>query len=309
MAYKRSYRRKSNRRSSRYTAKGKSRTFGKRSARKRGIRPRGFGGTRHPLKGTSVRKVTRRMINTVASTKKHNTMPMALSDGEAADDLTLSENQYFFIWSPSYLERYTQQESDATRNKSRIMFRGVKERWFVRTNDVPWMHRRIILIGNVKIEEARPYVQEPVFAEYPQTTMRPLGGRSRLTFSANYNLLTSFFKGVEGHDWPGTMLWDAKADNQKYRIISDTRRVFNPNNDTGKMGLYNTWVEMNLPMTYPDVERGDATDDGTGTGWTLESANSQGQLYFLDIFSRGPNIVSAGPLLIQNQATVYWHEK
>jgi len=106
------------------------------------------------------------------------------------------------------------------------------------------------------------------------------------------------------------MLWAAKFDNNRYRVLSDTRKVFNPGNETGKMGLYNTWVEINTPYAYPDRESGDAIENPLLLdGWTQASAKSPGQLYFLDIFSKGPAIIGTGPLLVQNQATVYWHEK
>lgn len=248
-------------------------------------------------------------INTVAATKKFNTMPMSVTEGESAVSNTLTENQYFFIWCPTYLDRFRAVETDATRNKRDIYFRGVKERWFVRTDAVPWTHRRIVFWSRDIIADATPFTQDPAQIDGPRTTLRPLGGRSRLTLSGDYALLNSMFTGQENRDWVAEMLWDAKFDNQRYKVLSDTRKVFNPGNDTGIMGVYNTWVEINTPLKYADDESGDDVVSGPGTGWASDSAKSPGNLYFLDVFSRGPAAVTDGPLLLSNQATIYWHEK
>lgn len=297
----------------------KRRVSSRRPYRKRkGFRSRGFGGVRHALAGSRVGKYQRRAISNVASTKKRSVQPSAVADGAPlASTVTLTENQYFFIWSPTYLERSTRRETDATRNKRDIFFRGVKEKWFVRTDDVPWTHRRVVFFGSEIIDVAAPYFQTSAAAGGPPTTYRPLGGRSRLTFADTNAVLQTFFQGTPGRDWQQQMAWDAKFDNQKYRVLSDTRRVFNPSNQTGKMGVYDTWVEINLPMHYWDQEWGDdvvafdtvATALPNILGWAETSAKSPGQLYFLDIFSRGPDSVNTGSMLLGNQATVYWHEK
>lgn len=264
------------------------------------------------------RKTLRTTISNVASTKKSDTMQMAIGDGGPAAGATLlNENQYFFIWSPSYLERNTRVETEHTRNAKEIFFRGVQERWFVRTEEVPWTHRRVVFYSTAIIPGAAPYIGDSPATDGPPPRYRPLGGRSRLTFTDSTTQLSAFFQGTINIDWIPAMAWDAKFDTKRFRVLSDSRKIFNPSNDTGKMGVYKTWVEINTPYTYVDNEWGSDTvafDNESGQpdnflGWTQYSAKSPGQLYFLDIFSRGPNEVGSGSLLLQNQATVYWHEK
>lgn len=286
---------------------------------RKGFRKGKFGGIRHPLKGSNPGKLARRAISNVAATKKSNTLLFGRADDEPIlGSLTLDQNQYFYIWAPTYLERWSGVDTGHTRNRKEVFWRGVSEKWFVRTEDVPWTHRRVIFYHPSIIPQAAPFYAASSTTDGIPTTIRPMGGRSRLEFanSDDASVLRTFFEGSEGRDWTQQMAWNAKFDGKRNRVISDTRRTYNPGNDTGRMGVFKTWVELNTPCIYADQEFGDSVVgvDTTAppprlTGWTDLSARNSGQLYFLDIFSRGPEEIDSGTMFVTNQATQYWHEK
>ena len=227
-------------------------------------------------------------------------MLMATTAGPSTSPITISSQQTFYLWSPTYRDRLTSVEQ-SSRNCTRVLFRGVRERWDVRVDTAGWVHRRVVFWAFLTPSESIPFSQGSV-GNNNITYFRPF---RQIDPSASSGLFEYLWKGTSGTDYQPFQRYNAKLDNRRLRIVSDKSRTMNCGNDTTALNQYTMWTEINKSVVYDEEESG---GQSVTSPWSVVGPNSPGNLFFLDIFYTQPLADGGASLTFNNQATVYWHE-
>lgn len=292
----------------RWSAPGRRRYAGMRGRSRRSSRNfrstrRGFGRVNLRQKRLPRRQARKRFIRNVASKKKWDTMRsvQAVQDADRDPLIVLDDGPtQVFLFCPNYRNLDRDVSNDHTRNAQDVYYRGFSETFWVQTGSTPLVHRRIVFWAQQIIEQARALITfEP---NAPPTYYRPF-----TDIRGDSLLMEYLFQGTTPADWQGQFPLSAKLDRRHCRVISDTRKITNPGNETGTQKLYKTWVGVNRRLSYADDENGAGE---TSSPWTGPIPFNPGNLYVMDIFTQGFTGPTVGdvPARFTTQATSYWHE-
>lgn len=260
-----------------------------------------FGWTRQKRAAPRVSRRMTKKIKNVSAVKKQDTLLMATpSNIPALIPITFSDQERYYLWSPTYRERLDSIES-SSRNRTRCYFRGVKERWDVRVDDAGWVHRRVVFWAHLTPSEAVPFKVGTV-ADNNITYYRPF---TPIDPSTSAPLFEYMWKGTSDTDYSAALRYDAKMDNRRLKIVSDKRKLINVGTTRGGIRQYNMWTEINKSIVYDEEESG---GQDVTSPWSVVGPNSPGNLFFLDMFYTPSVLSGSSNLTFSSQATVYWHE-
>lgn len=205
------------------------------------------------------------------------------------------------------------------RTATSCYMRGLKERLEIRTgSSAPWVHRRIVFtfegdalyrvqddnevedgdssIGSYFKELSSGYVRA-----YTQLVPQISDYRDPLLADQIHDLV---FKGKEGTEWVTYL--NAKTDNLRINVLSDTKRFITSGNDRGVIRNYNIWQPFNKTLVYNDDENGNHTNNSP---YSVQDKRSMGDVYVYDIFLAGWGSNEDDELHLSTESTLYWHER
>lgn len=197
--------------------------------------------------------------------------------------------------------------SDSSRQAQTAYLRGYKETTTIRlTGGTPWRRRRIVF--SAKGLPARLLSADTTFvsAYYSliQNTLGVVRQTTPLGTTQVQAIQTFLFKGTANLDWFSP--FNAKLDTQFFKIHSDRTLSFNPGNSTGQTKLVKQWIPMNHNMVYDDDENGDSSIPTSG--FANQGRSGMGDVYIVDFYQSTLTTASDG-LVVNNEGTLYWHEK
>jgi len=247
-------------------------------------------------------------------------MPYTQDDPPAPENpgsaLTLTGNStWAVVWNASgrSLGRFNQDSgmypTEADRHKSRVYFRGVRERLSMETNsNAAWIHRRVVFLDQSEIIRAHmpPDTAQTLLGGAGYT--RPLwavlntAGATEPGATAWSEISDEIYDGQLGMDWASFLT--ARFDSQKIKVLYDRMRRISSGNDRGTWVTPKYWHPINRTLVYDDDQDGNSINTAP---WSNGSRQSCGDVIVLDLFSCADG-ETADEIRIGSEATVYWHE-
>nr|QJB18625.1 MAG: capsid protein [Genomoviridae sp.] len=296
---------------------------GRRSYTRRVTRKR-FGGTRRRSYPTTRRRYTkrrgmsRRKIVDITSTKKKDNMQCFtnIRAGQDTDGGTLFASDvptleggrmYIMPWIATARRAEGAAPLQASRTKTEVYWRGVKERVQIQTNNgTPWQWRRICFTAK------RSDLRNRSTGSFGWAITGPVNlGWMRavndVAFSAPdiaNSMLDLMFDGNQGVDWSN--YFTAKVDPESVTVKYDRTIIINPGNDSGVMKNYSMWHGMNKNLQYDDDENGNTMNFSP---FSTAGKRGMGDYYIVDFIESGSGGNADDRLSFHPQATAYWHEK
>jgi len=268
----------------------------------------------------------------VAATKKRNAIASTTPDSTLTASGNIVQTNYIqsMLFCPTYMNHEQDESLPHARNRERIYFRGLSEKFTVQSGNVGDIyHRRICFWSHRRFTQGA-LIQSSVS---PTTYFRPLQWLDT-SVPADDAVYTLLFRGRFGIDW--TSLLNAPVDTQRVRVVSDrTKKLicrFSAQLPSDELvrnlpvssSNYKRSIFPNRTITYDDEESGarDGEDPGPsteGSPWSSEAPTSPGNFYVLDMFSVNGSQDSNAELPEESgtfvhprifiDSTVYWHEK
>ena len=200
------------------------------------------------------------------------------------------------LWSPPTREYENEQVDPMDRNRQSIFFVGWRDVMYIEmTQALIW--RRIIFWSYKRYE-------------FAQSVLNTSGNYFRrwdpYTDSFHPEVTEDVLRGQDGIDYVERFSFDAQTDSNKIRVIYDRKRVFNPMANNPTVRNFKFWHPIRKKIVFDNPEEGDNLES---TVWSVESPNSAGNLYVLDMFAHAVSTgAEAGPTTINAESTVYWRE-
>lgn len=237
-------------------------------------------------------RIAKKRILDIASTKKHDTMGLAIATG-GVWALTNSaipgdNNVHSMVWCPT--ARHLDPDENQ-RNRTTVYYKGISDRFMLSTTDVSvWLWRRLV-VSSATVYGGGAYQNTNTYFRNGTVDDPIVNG-----------LLEDLFSGTKTVDW--TEPFTAKTTSQRFRIHSDRFRYIRPQGINGDIRMHKHYYPLNHNLQYADeeIKGGRASSDVAAT-----TMGNLGNVYIVDLFKC--NRVNAPSLLIQGDATVYWHEK
>lgn len=261
--------------------------------------------------------MTRKKLLNVTSTKKKDNMLCATNIVPGSNDgspnyfdqpaVLYGGRNYIIPWICTARTAEAGSPLQASRTKTEVYWRGVKERIQIQTNNgTPWQWRRIGFCSK------RPDLrnsQNPTFSWARQTAAnngwdRIVNDIVLLNSGLANSLLDLMFDGTQGVDWND--YFTAKLDKEQISVYYDRTFTFNPGNDNGVMKNFSLWHSMNKNMQYDDDENGGGMNYSP---YSTTAKRGMGDYYIVDIIESGMSGDTDDRLTFHPQATAYWHEK
>lgn len=221
-----------------------------------------------------------------------NALGVTLSFTLAATGGQVSYN----LWSPPTREYDDQKVTPQDRNRNEVFFVGWKDHLYMEIGQA-LIWRRIIFWSYERYE-------------FAQSVLNSAGQYFRrwepYTNSTHPEVTEDVLRGVDGIDYNERFAFDAQTDSKKIRVVYDRKRVINPKSTIITVRNFKMWHPIRRKIVFDNPEAGDMLEEGV---WSVESPNSAGNLYVLDMFAHA--VVStpeSRSTQIRPESTVYWRE-
>lgn len=265
--------------------------------------------------------MSRKRILTITSRKKRNGMLSWTNTTPAGSLTTPSASNYNVrgdvggrsLWLATAMDLSSSPTSNntiaqqAARTATTCYMVGLSEHIRIQTNsNVPWFWRRICF--TVRGSEFLTAFGTDTFSPYVETS----NGMQRLfrnmllesnsqTIDAQDSIL---FKGVRGVDWTDQII--APVDTGRVTVKFDKTWTLKSGNESGTVVERKLWHPMKQNLVYGDDENGEREDTSF---FSSRSKAGMGDYFVMDFISGGALANASSVLLLQSNATLYWHEK
>lgn len=232
----------------------------------------------------------------------------------AIGDLVMSANQGInaVFWCPTFRPLANSgsftiyQPNDTERTTQTVYMKGLKEVTTLRVaGGTPWRRRRIVF--SAKGMPARFGTIDPLFTSAFYQNQQTSIGVTRLTNPLRSDAATALsaflFKGQGGVDW--NSVFNAKTDDQFFKIHSDRTIVLNGGNTTGMTRTLRDYYPFNKNMIFDDDENGISMGS---TGFANQGRPGMGDVYIVDYY-QSTLTTASDQLAVNHEATLYFHEK
>ena len=256
----------------------------------------------------------RRLLN-ITSVKKQDTM-QSWSNIETPGTFVLGGATYSggtgavfqTVWCPTArpAESYTgitgSPLQKQIRQNSNCFMRGVKESIMANTNSgITWKWRRICFtMKGDTVNQGNPDPDTSSVFRQTSNGMMRLWTQEAGTIGAVNAVV---FKGQNGTDWSDHFA--AKTDSTQVTVKFDKTFIISSGNSQGVVRKMKLWHPMNKTLIYEDDENGDVM---TPSPFSVESKAGMGDYYIYDIVEPNGG-TSEDTLVLDSQATLYWHER
>nr|QJB18663.1 MAG: capsid protein [Genomoviridae sp.] len=281
----------------RTTYRKSSRRYSGRSRRYASSRKKSWSLGRRRRQPIRARRFKRRVL-AISQTKKSDKMLGANGLGVQTGFVLAATggDVAYNLWSPPTREYDNQEVDPQDRNRQDIFFVGWKDVMYMEIGQA-LIWRRIIFWSYERYE-------------FAQSVLNSSGNYFRrwepYTNSTHPEVTQDILRGTEGIDYAERFTFDAQTDSKKIRVIYDKKRVINPKSTIITVKNYKMWHPIRRKIVFDNPESGDSLEEGV---WSVESPNSAGNLYVLDMFAHA--VGSTGASLstsIRPESTVYWRE-
>lgn len=268
--------------------------------------------------------MSKKRILNITSTKKRNGMLSWSNTASTGASATVAVNPAyvngvgsgFFLWNATAQDLTHSGGADntiaqtAARTSTSCFMRGLGEHIRIQTSSgLPWFWRRICFTSKGGISPAST-ADSPT--QTPRTYQDTTTGMVRLFFNVDVNNMPNtknnldgvIFKGAKGVDWNDFIV--APVDPARITVKYDRTRLLKSGNANGTIHEAKLWHPMNKNLVYDDDESGDLE---ASSYVSTQSKAGMGDFYVLDIISPGTGGTTSDALLMQSNATLYWHEK
>lgn len=238
--------------------------------------------------------------------------------GSAGPVIMTGDQDYEFLWIATARDRLQPDSTHATvdeittRTATSCYMRGLKEKITILTGSPqPWIWRRIVFTyqGRDLITTETPTHGVGQFFQESSSGFSRFFARINdtadpRTVSIGTQVKEAIFKGHPGSDYSSN--FDAKINNDRIRVISDSTRHIRSGNDRGIIRTTSNWYPFNKTLIYNEDESGAVVDDKFFSAIT---PRSMGDVYVLDFFTCGTGGGHDDELRLLPTATLYWHER
>lgn len=268
----------------------------------------------------------KRILNITSKKKKDTMLPWT---GEQNSNVTgasgprtfnASDGLITLLWCPTKRQRLTSDNptsapnvaDDATRTASTCYYRGLKEKYIVRTTgSAAWRWRRICFTFRSDAFLQLPTVNPGIYQAVLDNLTSNGYARSLNAYNATdlnqqemLNRVYAYvFQGTQFSDWATPLT--AKVDNDRVTLKYDRTITIQSGNDAGVIKDFNFWHPMNRNLHYDEDERGGVTQNGDFSALT---SRSMGDYYVMDMVTCNDSS-SEESLVMSPTATLYWHER
>lgn len=245
----------------------------------------------------SKRRVTKRRIIDVASTKKKDTQLLYNAANPTTNFLTLGTGSpKVFLFCPTYRTSGSAGFSQI-RTASTVYQKGYREHIQVSSaSNAPWKWRRIVF----ETKGMRPNPTDVAISDTANGFMRLW---KAMTDGAFTSLKNTIFAGAEGKDWSSTYL--AKLDTAKFKLHFDKTRIVRSGNDRGFEYNYHHYFPFEKTFRYDEDESGMSMET---SGWSALGRAGMGDVFILDMFQDLGGDEN-DDLFVRSQSAHYWHER
>lgn len=271
-------------------------------------------------KRTSIKRPSRKYLLNVTSKKKRDTMlchtnvstaSQVGSPNYSANGAVITGGRTaIFTWAATARGfttgsgHFADDIELASRARSNVYMRGLKERIKIVTNDgVPWLWRRICFTTRDARLRASTSGASTTFLPALTTTST---GYVRLVNQVSAGVAQDdlLWKGTYGRDWNDFIT--APVDNRRLDIKYDKTITIRAGNADGSTREYNRWHPMNSMLYYDDEERGDEVQESL---WSVTDKRGMGDFYVVDVIQSRDGASNSSQLVFRPDATLYWHEQ
>lgn len=217
---------------------------------------------------------------------------------------------YYFLFSPTARNKESSSGSGVTiddessRTSSLIFAKGYRERVSLQSNTaLPWTWRRIVFTM-----KGTDSLFNPAGSSAPGQFVQTSNGYARLANEMGSTQLQTLegilFDGFKGNDWFTNL--NAKTDNSLVTVLSDRTILVKPETTAGTVKNMTFYYPFEKNLQYFEDEDG---GDTSSSAWSTTGKPGMGDVLIFDAFVPRDNSAFADHLLVDFQATFYWHEK
>lgn len=195
-------------------------------------------------------------------------------------------------------------DDESSRTSSLIFAKGYRERVSLQTNTaLPWTWRRIVFT----MKGTDPYFN-PAGSSAPGQFVQTSNGYARLVnelgATQQIALENLIFDGGRAIDWTSNL--NAKTDQSLVTVLSDKTILIKPDTTAGTVKNMTFYYPLEKNLQYLEDEEGGETSKAA---WSALGKQGMGDVLIYDMFYPRDNSAFADQLLVDFQATFYWHEK
>ena len=201
--------------------------------------------------------------------------------------------------------------NDAVRTAQSPYMVGLSERLLIQTTSaLPWMWRRICFtfrgdyFRNINSGDPTPGIGYSTWSLLTTGPARQFYDLALELPSTQEAFINVIFKGQHNADW--TDLMTAKVDTRVVSLRYDKVFKVHTGNDSSYFNRRKLWMPMNKTLMYESDESGDTIID---SAYSVDSKGGLGDYYVVDIVVPGFGGTATDAILIDSNATLYWHER
>lgn len=272
------------------------------------------------LRRTYRRRMTRRSLLNVTSTKKRDSMLTWIPNdfgnpaGAGAPGNVILDVNNTNVKCVLFCPTFRDLDSDGTlkdeisaRTKTDTFAKGYRETTTVSFtgSGIPLRRRRIVFsakgLPTYFAGATGNLFTSPFYALYTSAGYVRLGEQLP---SAYITVLTSIlFQGTQSQDW--NSVFTAKPDNSRLKVHSDRSYNYSSGNENGFSRIHKDYYPLNKLFRYADDE---SAQNETSSPFSTFSTTGMGDLFVVD-FYQALTTSASGSWQVNHEGTYYWHER